>query len=102
MGCMEKLVRDRLGVELESAGVRVRRVEGAELERMLRLKIVEEALELLESGSVEEAADLVEAVAAWASAAGYGWSAIESVRKKKLAERGGFKEGFVAVICDEV
>ena len=93
-----KLVRDRVGEELRGrSGVVVYRVGGEELEGLLRAKIVEEALELAESGSVEEAADLLEALYAWLGLRGVGVERVEEVRRAKRRLRGGFEKGYVAV-----
>ena len=96
-----KLVRDRVGEELRGrSGVVVYRISGEELERLLRAKIVEEALELAESGSVEEAADLLEALYAWLRLRGVGMERVEEVRRAKRMARGGFEKGYVAVWLD--
>ena len=67
------------------------------MEGLLRAKIVEEALELAESGSVEEAADLLEALYAWLGLRGVGVERVEEVRRAKRRLRGGFEKGYVAV-----
>ena len=98
MGC-RKLVRDQVGAEAASRGARVRRASPGELEWLLRRKVVEEAIELLESGDPEEAADVLEALEAWAGAAGHGWEMVLAARREKRARRGGFREGFVLEEC---
>ncbi len=70
------------------------------MEGLLRAKIVEEALELAESGSVEEAADLLEALYAWLRLRGVGVEWVEEVRRAKRRLRGGFEKGYVAVWLD--
>ena len=84
---------------MEERGAGVRRIGGRELEEALRRKIVEEALELLESGDPVEAADLLEAIMAWAEVSGHGWGRIEEERRRKKAARGGFTGGYMVKVC---
>ena len=96
-----KLVRDGVVEELRGRpGVRVVRVSGELLEGLLRAKVVEEAMELAESGSLEEAADLVEALVAWLRVRGLGWGDLERVRAEKRARRGGFEGGWLVFWLD--
>jgi len=97
-GCW-KLVRDSLAAELERRGYEVVRVEGRQLERALREKIVEEALELRESGSLEEAADLLEALISWLNVAGYRLADALEAAARKRESRGGFSGGFLVRVC---
>ena len=92
-----KLVRDGVARELaERGGVRVFRVGGSDLEGLLRLKVVEEALEFAESGSLWEAADLVDVLSEWLLLRGYGWGEVWRRVGAKRASRGGFS-GWVVV-----
>jgi predicted house-cleaning noncanonical NTP pyrophosphatase (MazG superfamily) len=52
----------------------------------------EELHEYLESGSIEELADLVEVVYALLDCAGVSRDEFEEIRKAKFEERGGFKK----------
>ncbi len=70
------------------------------LEVLLRLKVVEEALEFAESGSVEEAADIVEALSEWLRVKGLRWSDVEEARRVKRERVGGFSGGYVVVWSD--
>ena len=93
-----KLVRDGVVEGLSGRrGVRVFRVGGDVLEGLLRAKIVEEAMELAESGSLEEAADLLEALYEWLRVRGVGLEEVEKARREKRARLGGFGGGFVVV-----
>ena len=93
-----KLVRDRVGEELARSGeARVLRVSGEELEALLRAKVVEEAMEFAESGRLEEAADLLDALVDWLRLRGVGLDRVEELRRRKRGERGGFLGGYVAV-----
>jgi len=65
------------------------------LELLLRVKVVEEALEFAAGGGVEEVADLLEALFEWMRVAGVDPGVVEEVRRRKRAERGGFGGGWV-------
>ncbi|KSW11746.1 hypothetical protein CF15_02720 [Pyrodictium occultum] len=93
-----KLVRDGVARELEGrSDVVLYRVSGSVLEALLRAKVVEEALEFAGSGSLEEAADLLEALREWLRVRGVGWEELEGVAGEKRRRRGGFSGGFVAI-----
>jgi predicted house-cleaning noncanonical NTP pyrophosphatase (MazG superfamily) len=93
-----KLVRDGVAREVAGSGdVVVLRFSGDALERLLRVKIVEEALELAEGGGLEEAADLYEALSEWLRVRGFSWDDLLRVAGEKRARRGGFSGGFVVV-----
>jgi predicted house-cleaning noncanonical NTP pyrophosphatase (MazG superfamily) len=98
LGLCWRLVRDGLGEVLGSRGVRLSRARGEALERLARLKVVEEAVELLASGSAEEAGDVLEALRAWAAAAGVGWGEVEAAAAAKRRARGGFESGLAALL----
>ncbi len=99
----EKLVRDHIPKIIQQAGETpvVRVVSDDELERFLREKIVEEASELLESGSIEEVADILEAISAFLRVRGVSEDTVRRIQQKKLKERGGFTKGFVLTIKDK-
>ncbi len=86
-----KLIRDRVPV---SDGIRVR-VGRDVLEELLRAKIVEEAVEFASSGSVEELADLLEAVRAWLKLKGLSLDDVERIAASKRERVGGFEEGWL-------
>ena len=87
-----KLVRDRIPEIIDSTGGRCKTRTLAEQEyvRMLNEKLQEELNEYLESGSVEELADLLEVMMAAAKAAGNDWQTVEAIRQEKYLARGGF------------
>ncbi len=92
-----KLVRDGVARRLSGSGnVVLKRIEREQLRELLRVKIVEEALEFAESGSVEELADLFEAVTEWLRLAGMSLRELEALAEAKRREEGGFSEGWVA------
>lgn len=59
---------------------------------MLDAKLDEELAEYHQDQNLEELADLLEVVYATAVARGYSVEELESLRKKKAAERGGFSK----------
>ncbi len=93
----EKLVRDKIPeiIRQDGGDPRVRAVTGNEFDRLIRLKVVEEAQELLNSGEDEEIADILEALEALLLHRSIERAAIEELRLKKREERGGFEKGFV-------
>jgi len=93
------LVRDGVPELLAREGrlVRVERVSGRELCEALLAKVEEEVRELREAPSVEEVADVLEALKAVARhCLGVEWGAVEEVAGRKRVERGGFEKGLIA------
>ena len=60
--------------------------------RELDRKLCEEVEEYRADGSIEEMADVLEVLQAICIARGYTLQQLEEVRRKKAAERGGFKK----------
>ena len=98
----EKLVRDRIPEIIQKSGrkPKVRTAERAELDHLMREKIVEEATELLDSGNVEEIADILEILDALILLRGLRREDLETLRKKKRDERGGFVKGLILDMDD--
>jgi predicted house-cleaning noncanonical NTP pyrophosphatase (MazG superfamily) len=96
-----KLVRDRIPAKIEGGGERafVQAVTGEALIRLLRQKLVEEALEVAGARSredlVEEIADLQEVVFALLQASAIEQTEVERVASSKRERRGGFSGGTV-------
>lgn len=93
---MGKLVRDRIPDIIRESGREpdVRRVEGEELRKALKDKLVEEALELKDADDVSpEMADVLEVIDAIYEAYGISPLEVEKIRDNKRKERGAFKEG---------
>lgn len=92
-----KLVRDRIQ-ELFPEN-EYRRASPLEIVDLLRLKLIEEAVEVIDAKSpkdfLEEMADLMEVAKALRECYGYDEDEVEKVRLKKKAERGAFVEGLV-------
>ena len=95
-------MRDRIPEIIRQNGgnPQVRIATGSELDRLIRLKIVEEAKELLSSGEDEEIADVLEALEALLVHRSVDRAGIEDARLKKRQERGGFEKGFVLELTD--
>lgn len=98
MPLYNKLVRDNIPVIIQQAG-KVPKTTVLDQDRYveeLKVKLLEEANEILKAEEhnevVEEAADLLEVLHALLGAKGISLEDIESVRKQKKEERGGFEE----------
>lgn len=98
----EKLVRDKVPEILRSTGQapEIRIASADELDLLLREKLVEEASELLESGILEELADILEVIAKLLEIRNTSMRRLESLRARKRDERGGFDRGFVLHLTD--
>lgn len=95
MAQYEKLVRDRIPEILDAKGVSYeqRVANDAEYRAELIKKLVEEAHEFEEEGSVEELADVLEVVDALRQLPEYG--EVVAVQSKKRTERGAFQKKFI-------
>ena len=91
---MGKLVRDRIPEIIQEDGKTpiIRIVDEEEYVRELDRKLYEEVEEYRADGSIEEMADVLEVLQAICIARGYTLQQLEEVRRKKAAERGGFKK----------
>ena len=91
----QKLVRDKIP-EIIKANDNVepitRILDNDEYLVELNFKIQEELAEYLESGDVEELADLEEVLRAILVAKNVSYDEFESIRKSKVEKRGAFKE----------
>jgi predicted house-cleaning noncanonical NTP pyrophosphatase (MazG superfamily) len=99
----DKLVRDHIPDSIAARGERVSgyRASGDELDSLLRLKVVEESVELAAAvtneSAIEEAGDLVEVLLAVCSRLGTTLGEVQERAKVKRERRGGFSEGLVLV-----
>ena len=66
-----------------------------ELDLLLREKVLEEANELLQSGTIEEIIDILEAVDALVTLRGIDRADLDCQKTQKRSERGGFSKGYV-------
>ena len=90
-----KLVRDKIPEIIkrnEGRSARIRILNEDEYLKELNLKIQEELAEYIESGEVEELADLEEVLRAILDAKGVSYEEFEQIRNTKNAKRGSFKD----------
>ena len=94
MGTYNKLVRDKIPDIIKSNGEKtiIRRLDDYEYIHQLNIKILEEINEYLESGEVEELADLEEVLRAILDYKKISYSEFEEIRKEKVKKRGAFKK----------
>ena len=87
-----KLIRDKIPEIIEADGRKCETVVLSDEEYIAALdnKLSEELAEYLESGSLEELADLTEAIRAVTLARGHSLAELKEVRVKKAKTRGGF------------
>jgi predicted house-cleaning noncanonical NTP pyrophosphatase (MazG superfamily) len=92
-----KLVRDRIPELVREDGKTpvTRRVDGADRERRLAAKLIEEAEEYRESRRPEELADVLAVVYALCDHHGVDRATLQQRREQKAERRGGFGEGVV-------
>ena len=89
-----KLIRNRIPEIIAANGktCRTRQADGAEYRGLLEKKCMEEWQEYLESGSLEEMADLMEVIEAICKARGFDPAALQAVKQEKAAKRGAFEK----------
>ena len=95
----DKLVRDRIPEIIERNGgtCEVRVLDDAEYAARLDAKLAEELAEYLDSGGVEELADLVEVIRAILVHRGMTWEALEALgeAKRPRTSRSGHDRGSI-------
>jgi predicted house-cleaning noncanonical NTP pyrophosphatase (MazG superfamily) len=89
-----KLVRDGIPgiIRARGASCDVRTLSGPAYARALRLKLREEVEEYLESGALEELADICQVARALAALDGHSPEDLEAARARKEETRGGFAQ----------
>lgn len=90
-----KLVRDKIPEIIEKnegRSCRTRVLDNAEYIVELNKKIQEELNEYLESGEIEELADLEEVLRAILDSKGMSYEEFERIRLEKVKKRGAFKD----------
>ncbi|SJZ78783.1 nucleoside triphosphate pyrophosphohydrolase [Anaerorhabdus furcosa] len=89
-----KLVRDKIPEIIVSQNeIPVTEILSDErFQEELKRKLVEEVNEYLESGEVEELADIMEVVYALSKNDGIAITTLEEIRNHKYKERGGFEQ----------
>ena len=90
-----KLVRDKIPDVIRRAGKQptIDILSQEDMTAALERKLQEEVQEYLESGSIEEMADILEVLHGIAFHKGISWNEVESARLQKREERGGFEKG---------
>ena len=93
MKVYNKLVRDRIPEIIEKNGGKpiIRKLDDEEYFRELNRKIKEELNEYLESGEIEELADLEEVLRAILDYKNCSYEEFEKIRNEKVKKRGAFK-----------
>jgi len=97
----DKLIRDRVPeiIRRDGADPVTHVARDDEYHAKLREKLREEVAEFLESGTVEELADILEVVYALALATGTASKTLDSLRARKTRARGAFDK---RIILDEI
>lgn len=90
----DKLIRDRIPEIIEGQGKKAvyTKLNDSQYKEMLDKKLTEELEEYSQSDSVEELADLVEVIYAILDYKKVTIDEFETIRVKKVQERGAFKE----------
>ncbi|NQV89799.1 nucleoside triphosphate pyrophosphohydrolase [Candidatus Uhrbacteria bacterium] len=93
----DKLVRDRMAEIIESHGdtAITSTADDHEFKHRLRLKLIEEVEEYLESESPEELADILEVIHSLTALHGVNREHLHLIQTKKRDERGGFDNRIV-------
>ena len=103
MKTYDKAVRDGIPDIVRAEGKRciVAQVSDDEFLGYMEEKLFEELHEYIESKSPEELADLLEVIYRVAELKGMDIDELETLRKKKRRERGGFTKNFILVTAEE-
>lgn len=91
----KKLVRDKIPeIIFQNEGKKpiIRKLDDDEYLKELNIKIQEELTEYLNSGEIEELADLEEVLRAILDSKGISYEEFEKIRQNKVQKRGAFKE----------
>lgn len=93
----DKLVRDRIPEFIRSKGEDCvfRVADQGELRKRLADKLIEEAREFSEDGSIEEFADVMEVIDAITELYRFDAGDVMRIREMKAEARGRFKEGII-------
>ncbi|MDR5659250.1 nucleoside triphosphate pyrophosphohydrolase [Serpentinicella sp. ANB-PHB4] len=98
-----KLVRDRIPeiIQNHKKTCETTQVAGQELQSLLNQKLQEEVEEFLQSGDLEELADILEVIHGILQYRGTTFKELEVIRLKKKEERGGFEKGIKLIKVKE-
>ena len=102
MKIYNKLVRDKIPQIIESNNERceIKILNDEEYLNELNIKLKEELNEYLESGDIEELADLEEVLRAILDAKNCKSEDFESIRQSKVTKRGAFKDRIFLISTD--
>lgn len=90
----DKLIRDKIPYIIEQSGKKAvfETLDDDNYKKHLDIKLTEELDEYLESGNVEELADLVEVIYALLDTMDIDISEFEIIRREKVEKRGAFRK----------
>ncbi len=94
MKIYNKLVRDKIPQIIQSNGqsCKTRVLDNKEYLEQLNIKLKEETNEYLESGEVEELADIEEVLRAILQVKGCDYTSFDKLRQSKVDKRGAFED----------
>lgn len=97
MKTYHKLVRDKIPEIITAKGEKAEThiADDAEFLVKAKEKLGEEVTEFLDSGEVDELADLLEITYATAAALGVSEAELDKIRQEKRDKRGGFKKKII-------
>lgn len=92
MASYKKLVRDKIPEIIKKNGEEpiTRILDNEEYLKELNIKILEEVNEYLESGEIEELADIMEVIIGILNAKESSYETLENIRQDKVSKRGAF------------
>ena len=95
---VRKLVRDRIPEIMEKSGKKANVFSASHEEygALLKEKLVEEVGEFLESETAEELGDILEVIDALCAWKRISPEDLKTIKERKLKERGGFSQRYVA------
>lgn len=98
-----KLVRDKIPQIIQNKGGVAQTVVLSEEDYLkeLNIKLQEEVKEYLESGEVEEIADILEVLLALAKQKGLSYNELEEIRGQKAKKRGAFNDKIFLISVEE-
>ncbi|KAA6344190.1 hypothetical protein EZS27_008161 [termite gut metagenome] len=103
----DKLVRDKIAINIEQKGEKTRtiKVDSKELLQFLKKKAIEEALEFFwendNDAIIEELADIYEVIRSSCNIFGKSIEDVKAIADNKLKSKGGFESGIVLVDTTE-
>ena len=90
----DKLVRDKIPEIIEADGkdYEIERLDDEDYKDYLKDKLLEETQEYVQSGEIEELADVLEVLRSILDNEGVAFEELESMRRKKAEKRGRFEQ----------